>query len=325
VALSWYAGRHLLRWLFGTSGELRFVWSVAVAGMVLLGSGALAMFPLTGGLVTLGLHPVAKLAPLYLLVDLGPLFVFAVAGVVVLVAEGRLARRSAIIGLLVPALVLSFLLAVPLDPNTPLRKGLKIAQLALVVLAADAWSVLPRWRHRRTLMAAGALALLAGVTTLATDLVQYVDVTGRPDRTTYLTPAEVQALDWIRTRTPRDAVFQVLDEARPGRGYRHTFGSVVTTFGERRTLSGDYKGAELFQVPAARIAPRRQKLERLFVTERTATVKELLEELPVDYLYVDTGAPGPVAAIQELQKDGYLTEVYRAGMISVVRVDRRDR
>ncbi len=322
IGLCWFASVSLWRFVRDEDGRLHLILPFAAAAVTLGGAVALGMFPLSAGVITLHFHPIAKVAPLYLLVDLGPLFLFGIAGLAVVIAGGRVGERGLVLALAPPAILVAFLLVVPLDPNTALRKGIKVLQLPLVVLAADACAVYLMRPRNRQLTAACLAAVALGVVTLGTDVFQYVDLLGkRSQPATYLSVAEMDALDWMRTHTPRNAVFQELHEVRPGRTFFDTAGSIISTFGERRTLSGDYKAPELFQVPRSKLEARRRELERLFIAPDTRAARRVLQDLSPDYLYVDERQPGSVAAIRQLQSLGVLKESYRVNGIHIFKVN----
>jgi hypothetical protein len=130
----------------------------------------------------------------------------------------------------------------------------------------------------------------------------------------------MQVLDWIRISTPPEAVFQMLSEVQPGQKFRDTFGSLISTFGERRTLVGDAKAPQLFAVPPAKIAARRDQLERLFTAQDADTAQRILEQVRPDYLYVDDRGPGPTGAVRQLTMLGVLTEAYRVNNVHVLKL-----
>jgi hypothetical protein len=295
-----------------------------VAAAVVGGAIAVGALPTGSGAahaIALRLHPIARFGPLYLLVELGPLFFFGMAGLIALSASRRLGTRGTMLVLLGLTVLFAFFVAQPLEPNHSLRKAIKLLQLVLVVLAADAFAVYIRQPRGRWLTTGLVVALVAGVVTLGTDIFQYVDVMGRkPQPTTYVSVDTMKVLDWIRTSTPRDAVFQVLSEVRPDQRFRETFGSLISTFGERRTLVGDAKTPQLLSVPGPSIASRRQQLERLFTARDAETALSVLRQVPLNYLYVDEALPGPVGIIRQLVASGALTETYRVDGIYVLRV-----
>jgi hypothetical protein len=303
-------------------------WPAVLTGativLVLAAARALEVFPTSRGAVAPGPHPIAKFAPLYLLIDIGPILIFGLIGLLLVAIRSRLRGHELLIAMLVLSLAVSFLAIVPLDPNTALRKGLKTVQIPFVVLAAEAAAAYLVARRRWWLSAAGALVVLVGAVSVATDIAQYVDVHGRSAMpATFLSADELDALEWVRRHTPPDAVFQVVSEVRPGSRFRDTAGSLVCTFGERRTLSGDYKAPELFQVDRAKIARRRARLEEMFVARDPETVLAVLRDIQPDYLYMDDRRPGPVALVRSLAATGAIKEAYTAHHIHVLEVPRR--
>ncbi|HEY3066253.1 MAG TPA: DUF2298 domain-containing protein [Methylomirabilota bacterium] len=313
-------------WRFVRDPRRRWPALLTLATIVTVLAGALALhvFPTSRGAVAPGPHPIFKFAPAYLLVDLGPILIFGVIGLALIAARSRIREHGLLVAILLVSLAVSFLIIVPLDPNTALRKGLKTLQIPLVVFAAEGAAAYLVGRRRRWLSAAAGMVVLAGAVTLVTDISQYIDVRGGSAMpTTYLSADEADALEWVRRNTPPGAVFQVVSEVRPGSRYRDTAGSLVCTFGERRTLSGDYKAPEMFQVDAATIARRRARLEEMFLARDPDVVRAVLHDLGPDYLYMDDRKPGPVEPLRELETTGALKEIYSANHIHILAVSSR--
>jgi hypothetical protein len=313
-------------WRFLRDGRRRWPALLTAATIVIVLAGALALhvFPTSRGAVGPGPHPILKFAPAYLLLDLGPILIFGVTGLVLVALRSRLRDHGLLMAVLLVSLAVSFLVIVPLDPNTALRKGLKTLQIPLVVFAAEAANAYLARPRPRWLSAAAVAVVLAGAVTLVTDISQYVDVRGRTAMpTTYLSADEVDALEWIRRHTPPDSVFQVVSEVRPGSRFRDTAGSLVCTFGERRTLSGDYKAPELFHVDLGTIARRRARLEQMFLARDPEVVRSVLRDLGPDYLYMDDRKPGPVELLRELATTGTVKEIYTANHIHILAVSSR--
>lgn len=324
MGLGWWGALYL--WRFVRARESRGLLVVPLVALVAVVGGivALGVFPsVSSGARPLGLgvHPVAKFGPVYLLVELGPLFLFGLAGLIALLASRRLNGRGDLLVLLGLSVLCAFFVAVPIQPDHVLRKAVKLLQIPLVVLAADAYGAYISRPVSRWLAAGFAIALVAGSVTLGTDMFQYVDLMGKKVQPTiYVSQDEMQVLNWIRTHTPRDAVFQELSEVRPGQRYGDNIGSLVAMFGERRTLVGDSTTPQMFQVPGSKLAGRRQQLERLFTAQDPGTALRVLEQVRPDYLYVEERLPGPVGIIRRLAAAGMLQETYRVGGISVLKM-----
>jgi hypothetical protein len=278
---------------------------------------ALRAIPIQGGALGVGLHPVAVIAPIYLVVELGPLVIIGVTGLVLTYRGASMAERDMWLGLLVVCLALTFLVVVPDDPNTILRKGLKIAQIPLTAFAVPACAWLLERRSR--LFWAAPLGLL-GALTIATDLAQYL----RPGSTaTYVRPAEMRTLEWARQCTGDETVIQDVSEVRPGRWHRDTFCSLITAIAERRAAWGDYQHPFIFQVDDHALSERVRKLETVFQTGSPDELRQALLTLPIDVLYANRDQPGPHDAIARLVETGFLERLHCESAVCLFRLAHR--
>ena len=288
---------------------------------LILGAFAVGILPARAGgtyTVGLGIHRMTKVAPIYLLVELGPLFVFGAIGTYLGLRRRRVAFFESMSFLLGAALLLTFLVVVPQEADYILRKGIKVVQVPLVVFASVACAAYLDWPARWRLCVASVPVILCGFLTLCTDIVQYVDLDS--ERATHISPSQMQALDWIRENTATDAVVQRLDEVRPGRGLQNFDVEIsIPALAERRTLFGNYKLVYQSHVPNADVNRRTAILERVFVARSPDALRENLEQLSSHYILVDRRLPGPVGEVTRLTDSGYLEVVFRVGDISVVR------
>ena len=269
--------------------------------------------------IALGIHPITKDGPLYLLVELGPLFVFGVVGLYLALRRGDLDVFHSMLLLLVLALFVGFTLIVPYEPNVVIRKAIKVVQVPLVVFASVAFSGYLDLPPRHWLRIAGVSVILAGSLTLLSDILQYVDP--EPNKTTFVSAGKMQTLDWIRKRTAPDAIVQLLDQVRPGRGLElgsFEFDITINALGERRTLFGNYKKPYENHVANAVIENRRAILEQVYLGKSPESLKQNLDRLPPHYILVDSKSPGPLDAVRRLKDSGYLKEVFRSGEIMLL-------
>jgi hypothetical protein len=264
----------------------------------------------------------AKIAPLYLVIELGPMFLFGAAGLYLALRNRRTSSYEMLLVLL-SALFIAFLVMTPLEPNVVIRKGIKVLQIPLVVFASFACAAYLDLPRRHWLRVAGTAAIIAGFSTLCTDVLRYVDLdTDRPPSNTYISEDRMSALEYIRTHTAPDAIVQSSDEVRPERSYEGKQNWEVEisipALGERRTLLGNYKKPYENHVPKAEITHRITILERVFTAKDPETLRSSLERLPPHYLLVDWNSPGPTVPLKELISTGYLEEVFQRGEISVL-------
>jgi hypothetical protein len=318
VGLLYYAALNLRAFLRDPSTRRPVLFAAAVTVAVLAAAVALGIFPVGGRGVRLVLHPMTKVAPVYLLVELGPLLVFGAAGVAVLVYRGATGPFRPLLGLTLLALAIGFTLQVPVEPNIVIRKGLKVAQLPVVVFVGVA--LLAAWSSpRRVAWAVAAMVVaLPGLVTLGTDLLLYLDqVETRSPAATYVSRDEMEMLDWVRVNTPPDAVLLM---GYPDRIFGEATPLLIEALGERRTYYGNAELPNTFQVPPELVARRHEQVEALFKATQPSEVAQILRDLPPVYLYLDEGALGPMAAFRQLEAQGILRHVHQSGRFSLKQV-----
>jgi hypothetical protein len=319
IALLWFAVLNAR--LFLQEKHLRFpiaVESLAVTA-VILGAFLLQLFPARSSQLGLGFHAMTKYAPIYLLVELGPLFVFGALGLYLCLLRRRSTEFRPVLVLLVTALVIAFTVIVPVEVNQVIRKSIKVVQVPLVILTAVACDAYLRLPRRHWLRLAGAAVIVAGFTALCTDVFQYIDLVPAQSRgAQYITGDRMRALEWIRSHTPTDAIVQLLDEVRPGRTAAGNFDLSVPAISERRTLFGNYKYLSLTHIATDLVDQRKAILEHAFTAKKAGDLRNCLERLPACYLVVDGNAPGPLDAVRQLKDSRYLKEVFREGSTSVL-------
>ena len=317
TGLLWFATAHLATFLRDPAVRRRLLAAAAGTVVVLGTAVAGGIFPGGSRSLKLALHPVAKLAPAYLLVELGPLFILGAVGVVLYRRQALSHLRPALL-LLCIALALAFLLKVPAEPNIALRKAIKVAQVPLIAFAAITMAALTYPPRRALTSGAVGLVVLSGVITLATDLAQYLDlVKNRRPPTTYVTRDEMEMLRWVRDVTPRTAVLQVLN---PERIFGEGTELLVPGLGQRRTFYGNDEMPAMFQVPSALLEDRKRKLAELFGAVAPEDLLSALAECPPLYLYVDERKAAPARALRALEEKGLAKTVHRSGAFSLHQV-----
>jgi hypothetical protein len=320
VGLLYFAAANLPAFLRDRAARGPLLIAAAVTVLVAVAAVAVGIFPLGGRAIRLALHPATKVAPAYLLLELGPQFVFGTLGVIVLAYRRELRPLLPLLGLLALALLLGFALKVPVEPNIVIRKSLKVAQVPLVVFVGFAVVAAAASRRRVAWAVAGALIVLPGLVTLGTDLALYLDrIEKRYPPTTYVSRDEVEMLDWVRTHTPRDAVLLM---GYPERIFGEGTPLFIEALAERRTYYGNDEMPNTFQVPPDRVARRHDQVQALFAATQAAELSRVVRELPPLYLYVDEGAGGPIAAIRQAEAEGHLRHVHQSGRFSLKQVTR---
>jgi hypothetical protein len=212
-------------------------------GPVLVGVVAVSVLGYTddryGSLLQLGLNPVATHDAVRVwILSFGPLLF----GTIAALALGRWLNRdgAAPVALIVSSTAFYFFTNVP--DSGDVWVGWRSGHMLLIAFAAAtaAW-LTHAWQHRSSRIWLGSVCLilvLPAVPTVAVDVYNAQDVTNRTKGadfpwTLVITPEEREALDWVRTSTPPDAVVQVEPEAR---GAVHW--SYIGAFAERRMAAG---------------------------------------------------------------------------------------
>lgn len=191
-------------------------------------------FPLHVGLNPVSVEHVGRV----LFLNFGPLLFGALA--TLLRGRWMLGEGGAATCLALVAFAFYFFTNVP--DSGDVWVGWRSGHLLLIAFAvmsaaalADVWSVV--W-SRSLLLVTTTVAILLAVPTVAIDVYNAQDVHNREmgadfPWTLVLTPPEREALEWIRTSTPTDAVVQVEPYVR---GSKHW--AYIPAFAERRSVAG---------------------------------------------------------------------------------------
>jgi hypothetical protein len=139
-------------------------------------------------------------------------------------------------------------------------------------------------RARRVRVAALAVAIvmaLAAAPTFAIDFYNTQDVANRSmgpgfPWTLILTPEEIQALEWIRQFTPRDAIVQVEPSVR------NAAWAYIPAFAERRMAAG----IPISMVPLAKYEAASRRVTDLYKTTSLQAAYQQAKALRIDYLVV---------------------------------------
>ncbi len=300
---------------FGTA-PLRHVWAavppaVAVVwGMVNgMGSGA-------GGALTFGLAGFARNAPiLTLLMSLGPVLLPAL---VAFVPDRRLPTRPVMLAGCGLAVGLGLLYFVMLSEKSWV--GFRAGQILLVMLTVPLANVVGRLLVSRRVAAwTLAVAVLAiGAPTVLIDLHNASDIGNRSmgpgfPWTLTVSPAQQEALAWVRTNTPDTAIVQ-MDPLVRGRGHW----SFIPTFAQRRMAAG--LPISLLPDPAYR--DRSREVRAMFRSSDPARAHDIARELRIDYLWVDDNErrayQSGIATIDAAT--GYFKPVFRNSEVAIYQV-----
>lgn len=276
---------------------------------------AAGTFEGAGGALAIGLSERAAAAPIVLpLLSLGPVLIPAIAGAVIGI------RRWPLHGSLVAVGAGFFLLYFVTLTLEPIWVGWRAGQIILVTIPALVASLLAWLSDRsRTAAVAAVLAVIAiGLPTTAIDWSNAHDVAndkmGPGFRWTVVVQPDTRAvLDWVREKTPHNALVQMSIGPRG----RETW-TLVPTFAERRMAAG--KPISLLATPE--YDARSGEADAMFKTDDAAEAWRLARLLRLDYVYLDEverQAFGEAAAAKFLDRQ-YFTPAFSEGDAAVFAV-----
>jgi hypothetical protein len=265
-------------------------WQCAVlgGGPVLIGVLATSLLGYTenrfGPLLQVGLNPVAATNVLWVwTLSFGPLLFGAVAALTA--PRWTVGEGAAPLTLVMAAMAFWFFANVP--DSGDVWVGWRSGHMLLLAFAAMSGAWLTRaWQWRRgraALIAAAACLVIPAVPTAALDVYNAQDITNRSRGadfpwTLIITPAEREALEWVRQSTPPTAVVQVDPTAR---GARHW--SYIGAFAERRMIAG-------LPVAMTPLRPYQQASHavewEVFRMTEVADSHASARQLGIDYLFV---------------------------------------
>jgi hypothetical protein len=263
----------------------------AVAGglpvaLALVVSAALNYVDHSGGpIVVVGrLNPLAATNTVTgIALSFGPMLIAAAMGA--WLAVRRQAREYAVLALVI-ATAFGFYFFVDVVDHQHAYVGWRAGHLlfmAFAPLAGFAWQEL--WaaggRTRGALTGGAVLLALAAAPTTVIDLYNSQDTANQRQGpgfrwTEIVTPGELEALDWIKTHTPPDALVQV-DPVRESGTWAY-----MPAFGARRMAAG----MPLSMIPLKKYQEASQRVREVFTARDAAAAHGRASELGIDYLYV---------------------------------------
>ena len=175
--------------------------------------------------------------------------------------------------------------------------------------------------RRHLAIAVVCFVMLVGAPTTIIDAYNTQDVTNRgfaPRNefhwTVLVSPDEQAALNWIRSRTPKDAVVQMEPNVRG----RETW-TLIPTFAERRMATG----TALALLPVPEYDERNALVQQIYASDDAARAWAAARRLGIDYLYVDATERGAYPAVAKFdQYPRYFTPVFKNGEAAVYSVEK---
>jgi hypothetical protein len=215
-----------------------------------------------------------------LVLSFGPLLFVGVAGLL----RPRWVARDGAAPAALGAIAIAFYFLADVPDMGGVWVGWRSGHLLLIafcVIGAAAMTVV--WARRWSRLAVAAVlgvAIVLAVPTVAIDVYNAQDITNRGPGpnfpwTLIITPAEREALDWIKRATPPTATVQVEPIARGAGGWAY-----VPAFGERRMAAG----LPISMIPLRPYQEGSVHVQRVFTAATPDEAHALASTLGIDYL-----------------------------------------
>ena len=235
-----------------------------------------------GDALSLGWSGPARRAPMTtLLLAIGPVLIPALIGLLPLRHGPAQPLRTAAAGLAVGLFLFYFVML-----TDQFWVGFRAGQILLAMVTVPLAALLDRLIDRQLPAVAGllvAVIVAIGLPTTAADAYNAADITnlrmgpGFPWTVT-LSPAEQEALTWVKRATPRRALVQAEPILR-GR----TQWSLIPSFAERRMAAG----LPISLLPAPAYTERSRRVRAMFAAPSVDEAHAIARELRIDYVWVD--------------------------------------
>ena len=244
------------------------------------------MYAITGNSSSLlvQLHkPVFIVLPFYLILEYGPLIIFALLGMFTVISGNQHSEFRVLILLFVITLFFVLFVRHNIEVNVGLRKGGYVLYIPLIIFAGIYLEQIFHLDFQRPWINKMALVLIFLASfTVITDHYISSDVSSQK-RTTFVTPADREACEWIKKNTAFHSVVQCEPEY-PG-PYEY---SLIACFAERAMVIGESKQAKLVPIPniAQKAKERKADVQRLFKCNDLMESLQIIEKYKIDYIYV---------------------------------------
>jgi len=135
--------------------------------------------------------------------------------------------------------------------------------------------------------------------------------------TEVVTPDELEALEWIKTYTPPDALVQPDPIRAPERWESGTW-AYMPAFGERRMTAG----MPISMIPIAKYREASARVEQVFRAGDVNEAHRMARELKLEYLYIGPEESRVYPAIRSRLDTApfWFQPVFRNGSVAVYRV-----
>ncbi len=217
--------------------------------------------------------------PFFFLLEYGAMFVFGMAGLIILWKHRFALNFIPVILLGTLSLFFVLFLGQSMEEHLGVIKVGRIFQLALLILSAVFLEYIFTARNKRKLMALTVCLVALGVPTFFVDICTGSNIWD-VSSTTYVSDADHKACEWIKRNVPTDAVIQ---SAPSYPGY-YSY-SLMTMSAERRTALGPWKIAAMLHGAVDDVPMRHQDIKELFSTSDAAIAQQLIEKYGIQYIY----------------------------------------
>jgi len=290
----WFGVLYCLELLRGTCHRFthlaRLGTAVFVCALVSLSFFVMGMYHLRNA-QSISLVPYwwfIKSAPLYLLLEFGPLALLGVWGLAL-----QWKRRPSGVPLaltILAAIAVLQVVFVRMSETPRVRMADRILPLVFIIGVAYLFDELyRRGSHRRALYVAWAIVLL-GVPTFVTD-VFFTSNINDVNETHYVRPADRKACDWIHHNLSQTSVIQgepkYVGYVGGNNGRQELFISLIADFAERpQALGWPYIASELVPDGNRIVFQRMKELDAMLSAEKSDTIITIANKYEINFIYV---------------------------------------
>lgn len=224
-------------------------------------------------------------SPFYFLLEFGPMFLFAIAGIVKLVRQKEKFTHWAYPYIILFAVGLFFTAFItnPAESQFGLLKATRIIPISLLVLTAYLWQ---QGFQNRKVGAICLFLLLIALPTFFTDILKASDISN--PSSTYVRYSDMEAAKWIKTNLPIQSIIQaepnypgIQNQYKPKYSY-----SLIPVFAERRTAIGEWKLSSVEHPKTDMVGERYHSIKKMFSTIDIKECIRILKKYNIDYIYV---------------------------------------
>lgn len=266
----------------------------------------------------------ALLAPVYLPIEHGPMFFFALMGLCICFKKQQHGNFGPVLLLGALALLVTFFLYSPGERFFGVLKGARIFPIPLLVFSGifveHAISKNPGESRRTLVRLIASLSIVLALPTMVTDA--YITSNVKNKFTVYITRDDYEACKWIKGNTPIASIIQSEPNYPDVLINNETYQiSLITAFGERRMVLGTKRLASIIQNRREEINRRFKDIKYLFGSSDPEKARSIIRKYAINYIYC-----GPLekklypTGIKKFDADTlFFTKVYSQGNVDIYR------